>query len=100
MYKAKFRETGQIVAVKVIEVAMVPGQHGEDINNVKKEIEFLKDCDHSSVTCFLGAFYKCGALWIVMEYCGGGSIGDLARKYDLTEEQIAVVMKETLEGIS
>ena len=36
-----------------------------------------------------------------MEYCGGGGVLDIMRalKISLTEEQIAVVMKETLKAL-
>lgn len=41
------------------------------------QIQFLADCDHPNVVRYLGSFRLPDALWIVMEHCGGGSVGDL-----------------------
>lgn len=40
-------------------------------------------------------------LWIVMEYCGGGSVSDIMRlrKKTLSEEEIATILKDTLLGL-
>lgn len=40
-------------------------------------------------------------LWIVMEYCGGGSVSDIMRlrKKTLTEEEIATILQDTLLGM-
>ena len=80
-------------------VALKAGQHGEDIENVRKEIQFLRECDHQNVTQFYEAYYKNGSLWIVMEYCGGGSVGDIARKRKFGETEIAVILRESLKGL-
>jgi serine/threonine kinase 4 len=42
-------------------------------------------------------------LWIVMEYCGGGSVSDLIQangNAPLDEEVIAYICKETLAGLA
>lgn len=41
------------------------------------QIQFLADCDHPNVVRYLGSFRQPDSLWIVMEHCGGGSVGDL-----------------------
>lgn len=41
------------------------------------QIQFLADCDHPNVVRYLGSFRQPESLWIVMEHCGGGSVGDL-----------------------
>ena len=40
-------------------------------------------------------------LWIVMEYCGGGSVSDIMRlrKKTLTEDEISAILKDTLMGL-
>ena len=87
------------VAIKIIQLAL-PGQAGEEIENVEKEIQFLRECDHPNVTKFHGAYYKEGSLWIVMEYCGGGSVGDIARYRPLGGPEIAIIMREALHGLA
>lgn len=95
VYKALDRRDGKIVAIKVLEV------ENEDTTDLVKEINILKQCDSPFVVAYKGTFQKDGHVWIVMEYCGAGSICDLMAicERTLTEPQIAVVMKMSLEGL-
>lgn len=90
----------KLAALKVIPVALEAGQRGEDIENVRKEIQFLRECDHPNVVAFYGAYYKDGALWVAMEYCGGGSVGDVSRHRRVQEHEIAVIMRGALHGLA
>ena len=39
-------------------------------------------------------------LWIVMEYCGGGSVSDIMKsRKTLSEGEISTILKDTLEGL-
>ncbi|KAF1332502.1 Ste/ste20/mst protein kinase, partial [Globisporangium splendens] len=96
-YKA---DPSRLAALKVIPVALEAGQRGEDIENVRKEIQFLRECDHPNVVAFYGAYYKDGALWVAMEYCGGGSVGDVSRARRVHEHEIAVIMRGALHGLA
>ncbi|OQR88985.1 serine/threonine protein kinase [Thraustotheca clavata] len=100
VFRATYRTTTREVALKVIPIALKPGQHGEDVENVRKEIEFLRECNHPNIVAFYGAYYKDGALWIAMEYCGGGSVGDISRQRKLCEQEISVIMRGALEGLA
>ncbi|TYZ61970.1 hypothetical protein PybrP1_002759 [[Pythium] brassicae (nom. inval.)] len=78
VFRASYRsDPARLAALKVIPVALEAGQRGEDVESVRREIQFLRECDHPNVVAFYGAYYKDGALWVAMEYCGGGSVGDL-----------------------
>ncbi|RHY32152.1 hypothetical protein DYB32_002819 [Aphanomyces invadans] len=100
VFRASYRSTRKEAALKVIQIALKPGQYGEDVDNVRREIEFLRECDHQNVVAFYGAYYKDGALWIAMEYCGGGSVGDISRQRRLCEQEISVIMRGALEGLA
>ena len=57
-----------------------------------------------AVQCQLqGSWRDKEKLWIVMEYCGGGSVSDLIQangNAPLDEEVIAYICKETLAGLA
>ena len=50
---------------------------------------------------YYGSYFKNTDLWIVMEYCGAGSVSDIMRlrKKTLNEEEIAIVLSDTLKGL-
>eukprot|EP00808_Paulinella_micropora_P006200 g22531.t1 len=95
VYKALDTRDGKIVAIKVLEV------ENDDIAELSKEINILKDCHSPFIVAYKGAYEKDNNIWIVMEYCGAGSVCDLMAicEKTLTEKQIAVVMRYSLEGL-
>ncbi|POM62701.1 STE/STE20/MST protein Kinase [Phytophthora palmivora] len=90
----------RLAALKVIPVALEAGERGEDIESVRREIQFLRECDHPNVVAFHGAYYKDGALWVAMEHCAGGSVGDVRRVRPLSEREISVIMRGALRGLA
>ena len=55
-----------------------------------------------SLECMQGSWRGSEALWIVMEYCGGGSVADLMHASDapLDQDMIAYICAETLAGLT
>jgi len=95
VYKAIHKRTSEIVSIKVVPIE-------DDYNDIIKEINFMKSIICPQVVRFYGSFVKEDIeLWIVMEYCAAGSVSDIMhlRKKTLTEEQIAVIIKSTLQGL-
>ncbi|KAL6046573.1 germinal center kinase 1-like isoform X2 [Balamuthia mandrillaris] len=70
---------------------------------LREEIEILKACKHPNIVPYFGtvASSQKNVLWILMEYCGVGSIRDLIELCDspLNEDEIAVVCVNTLKGL-
>ncbi|KAJ3440010.1 serine/threonine-protein kinase tao [Anaeramoeba flamelloides] len=97
VYKARQKGTGEIVAVKMISL-----EEDEGLDDIKIEIEILKKCKHKNIVKYIGTYFKEETLWIVMEYCGGGSVSDLCQILEkgLTEQQIAGIMYGSLEGLN
>jgi len=87
--------TAELVAIKLIPIEATD----ECAEDIRKEIMTLKDCDHPNIVKYYGTYFKDDHLWIVMEYCGGGSVSDICQtlEHGLTEQQIAVVIRETLK---
>eukprot|EP01095_Lingulamoeba_sp_RSL-Kostka_P018188 TRINITY_DN9867_c0_g2_i1.p1 TRINITY_DN9867_c0_g2~~TRINITY_DN9867_c0_g2_i1.p1 ORF type:complete len:662 (-),score=236.78 TRINITY_DN9867_c0_g2_i1:213-2198(-) len=101
-YGAVYKATKQdkdgvtVVAIKIISI--------DDTNvleDVRKEIKILSECHNSNIVNYLGSYFKDDNLWISMEYCGGGSVSDLCMimQASLTENQIALIIRECLKGL-
>nr|XP_061783978.1 misshapen-like kinase 1 isoform X3 [Nerophis lumbriciformis] len=104
VYKGRHVKTGQMAAIKVMEVTE------EEEEEIKLEINMLKSYSHHrNIATYYGAFVKKGPagqdhqLWLVMEYCGAGSVTDLVKKTkgnSLKEDWIAYICREVLRGLS
>ncbi|KAM4582047.1 serine/threonine-protein kinase 4-like [Fundulus diaphanus] len=94
VFKANHKETGEIVAIKQVPVE-------SDLQEIIKEISIMQQCNSPHVVRYYGSYFKNSDLWIVMEYCGGGSVSDIIRirNKTLTEEEIATVIHSTLKGL-
>ena len=96
MYKAIHKETGFILAIKVVQVSRA------EQDELKKEVEILKKCKEFHIVHYYGTCAKDDSLWILMDYCGIGCVLDLMKciKRTLTEEEIAVILLSVLKGLS
>uniref|UniRef100_UPI00358E24E8 mitogen-activated protein kinase kinase kinase kinase 4-like isoform X1 n=1 Tax=Myxine glutinosa TaxID=7769 RepID=UPI00358E24E8 len=82
----------------------------EELTELKLEISMLqKYSNHPNIATFYGAFVKKGPnnqedlLWLVMEYCGAGSVTDMIKSnkgHSLKEEWIAYICREILKGLA
>jgi hypothetical protein len=73
VWKAVHNETGQVVAIKIINLETTT----DDLDEIQAEIAHLRTCLSDKVTRYYGSFIKGYRLWIVMEYLAGGSCQDL-----------------------
>ncbi|KAL6192883.1 hypothetical protein ACLB2K_033969 [Fragaria x ananassa] len=98
VYKARDLKTSEMVAIKVISLS----QGEEGYEEICGEIEMLQQCSHPNVVRYLGSYQGEEYLWIVMEYCGGGSVADLMNVTEdaLEEYQIAYICREALKGLA
>ncbi|XP_008319427.1 serine/threonine-protein kinase 4-like isoform X2 [Cynoglossus semilaevis] len=94
VFKANYKETGEIVAIKQVPVE-------SDLQEIIKEISIMQQCNSPHVVRYYGSYFKNSDLWIVMEYCGAGSVSDIIRirNKTLTEEEIAAIVQSTLKGL-
>uniref|UniRef100_A0A674D1D5 non-specific serine/threonine protein kinase n=1 Tax=Salmo trutta TaxID=8032 RepID=A0A674D1D5_SALTR len=93
VYKAQNKLTGILAAAKVIDT-----KTEEELEDYMVEIDILASCDHHNIVKLLDAFYFDSKLWVSrnMCLCGPGS-SELERP--LTEPQIRVVCKQTLQAL-
>uniref|UniRef100_A0A8C8JGY1 non-specific serine/threonine protein kinase n=1 Tax=Oncorhynchus tshawytscha TaxID=74940 RepID=A0A8C8JGY1_ONCTS len=94
VYKAQNKLTGILAAAKVIDT-----KTEEELEDYMVEIDILASCDHHNIVKLLDAFYYDSKLWVRMLnmcLCGPGP-SELERP--LTEPQIRVVCKQTLQAL-
>lgn len=89
------RRTGEAVAIKVIDVENAE----DDVEDIIQEISILSELSSPYVTKYLGSFLKGSDLWIIMEFCSGGSCADLMKPGLISEEYITIIMRELLLGL-
>ncbi|XP_028814461.1 TRAF2 and NCK interacting kinase b isoform X2 [Denticeps clupeoides] len=104
VYKGRHVKTGQLAAIKVMDVT------GDEEEEIKAEINMLKKYSHHrNIATYYGAFVKKNApgiddqLWLVMEFCGAGSVTDLIKNTkgnSLKEEWTAYICREILRGLT
>ncbi|KAL5233147.1 hypothetical protein ACI65C_000557 [Semiaphis heraclei] len=94
VFKALHKESGQVLAIKQVPV-------DTDLQEIIKEISIMQQCDSPYVVKYYGSYFKNTDLWIVMEYCGAGSVSDIMRlrKKTLSEDEIATILSDTLKGL-
>jgi len=89
------KRTGQAVAIKVIDV-----ENAEDeVDDIISEISILSELNSPYVTKYYGSYLKGSDLWIIMEFCSGGSCSDLMKPGKIAEEYITIIVRELLMGL-
>ncbi|KAJ9303205.1 hypothetical protein DTO271G3_579 [Paecilomyces variotii] len=95
VYKAIEKETGELVAIKHIDLE----SSEDDIQEIQQEISVLATCASPFVTQYKASFLRGHKLWIVMEFLGGGSCLDLLKPGVFNEAHVAIICRELLLGL-
>ncbi|KAI2776785.1 Pkinase-domain-containing protein [Daldinia loculata] len=95
VYKGVERRSGQAVAIKVIDIESAE----DEVEDIIQEIAILSELQSPYVTKYYGSYAKGAELWIVMEYCSGGSCADLMKPGMIGEDYIAIIIRELLLGL-
>ncbi|KAI5366189.1 Putative serine/threonine-protein kinase, active [Septoria linicola] len=93
VYKCLEKKTNNLVAVKIIDIDDQDWEQGwtlttgreKNIEDVQKEVSILrqlKDNNAKNVNLIHDAFDWHGQLWIVADYCTGGSVRTLMRPFE------------------
>lgn len=93
--KAKHKKLEFILAVKIVAAG------DKDLQQeLESEMEILKKCRSEHVIAYYGTVLRETETWILMDYCGVGSVKDLIKmtSENLNESQCRYVMLGTLKG--
>ncbi|QIW95748.1 hypothetical protein AMS68_001266 [Peltaster fructicola] len=105
VYKCRHSQTGQLVAVKILNIDDADfeadkRERDETVKDFRKEVEILtqlKDFKAKNVNMIHDAFDLHSQLWIVSDFCTGGSVRTLMRanpKRGLEEQYLIPIARE------
>ena len=94
VYKAMHKESGIVVALKIVPV-------DDDLDDIVKEINVMNGCDCDAIVRYFGSYFKNEHLWMFIEFCPAGSVSDIVKlmKTNMTENEIAAICRNTLAGL-
>ncbi|KAK8070593.1 STE/STE20/YSK protein kinase [Apiospora hydei] len=116
VYKATDRQTGGVVAIKMVDIeegdGVKPGA-ADTYGDIQKEISTLKllrDVGAANVNLVVDAFMVEQSMWIITDYCAGGSVATLMKPFNaaasmgssgprLDEKWIIPILREVAEAI-
>jgi serine/threonine protein kinase len=92
VYKALHKQSGNIVAIKVVPI-------NNDFTSLQKEIAILKKCMSMFVVAYYGSYLKENDLWLIMEYCNAGSVIDLIKITKRTLKNTCTIPRKFTETL-
>jgi serine/threonine protein kinase len=69
VYKGINLETQKLVAIKIVDLDVE-----YEPEEFQAELSLLSHCSCPHIVQYYGAFLRGTSLWIIMDYCGGGSV--------------------------
>jgi len=93
--KARDNRDDSVVAVKIVQIET------DNTKELIREISILSKCRSKYIVNYCGSYRHKDEIWITMEYCTAGSVGDVIKitKKRLKESEIAVIAKHALSGL-
>ncbi|KAG8716348.1 hypothetical protein FRC09_015862 [Ceratobasidium sp. 395] len=97
VYRALNWTTGEVVAVKQIQLSDVPKS---ELGELMSEINLLKILDHPNIVKYKGYVKTRESLYIILEYCENGSLHNICKRFGkFPENLVAVYISQVLEGL-
>ncbi|AET40248.1 putative serine/threonine protein kinase KIC1 Ecym_5505 [Eremothecium cymbalariae DBVPG len=96
VYKAYHVKTKQVYAIKVLNLDCPE----DEVEDVQKEVQFLSSLKQvPNITQYYGSFLYETKLWVIMEYCAGGSLRTLLRPGKIDEKYLGVIVRNLLVAL-
>mmetsp|Transcript_6115 Transcript_6115/g.11721 ORF Transcript_6115/g.11721 Transcript_6115/m.11721 type:complete len:146 (+) Transcript_6115:107-544(+) len=97
VWKATHRINGTVAAIKEINTEKLSKKLKE---NLASEIAVLERIRHENIVCLIELIREPGKIYLVLEYCNGGDLGQYLRKYGRIKESTACyLLKQLAEGL-
>lgn len=95
VYKAIHKLTNQTVALKQLSIDL------KHLEETIEEVAILQQCNCSTIVAYYGSYIIENELWIVMEYCEGGSVSAALKilERNLNEREICAILKDVLNAM-
>lgn len=95
---ARCRGSGDLVAVKTLAKT---GLSKKEQAALLREVDIYSRMDHANIARLLQVFDEEDQIYLVMEYCSGGNLGEkLLEKGKFNEEEAATVIHQALSAVS
>ncbi|KAJ1771729.1 Protein kinase of the Mitotic Exit Network [Coemansia sp. RSA 1843] len=99
VYRGLNLRTGEVVAIKQIRKEGFSSY--DEIEVARKEIDVLRDLHHRNIVKYIGYEQTEQELDIILEYCEGGSLQSILRKFSkFPENLVGVYVAQILDGLS
>ena len=94
IFRVKFKNC--YLAAKVVDLEDV---NDDEVVNVVAGVQLCRSLNHKNVLSLLTAFVHHSSIWTLSPYCDLLSAGDLCQPFGLSELQIALVVRDVLQGL-
>lgn len=75
-------------------------QVGKNHDAITKEVDLLKSVNHKNTVRYYGSCVHSDEVWVLMDFCGGGSVRDLLDVSVVPEKAAIWILGSLIEGIS
>ncbi|KAF8456204.1 kinase-like domain-containing protein [Terfezia claveryi] len=100
VFRAHKKNMKEIVAVKVLNMDAPDESEVRDAIQEVQLLSQLKQGEQHNIIRYHESFLEGSRLWVVMDYCGGGSIRTLFKAGRLDERYITVITREVLIALA
>lgn len=100
VYLARHKKEGRRVAVKIMLSKVAVDERSRE--QFKREMDLIRTLHHASIVEFIDHGSAGSAFYFIMEYCDGGSVGDLMTHHGgkVPLDVAGPIMLQSLEGLA
>jgi len=98
VFQALNLNSGELMAVKSIELGNVSD---DDMEEIRNEVQLLRSLKHKHVVQYIATHQMDNSLNILMEFCPGGSVASMLRSFGAFPERVlSQYSRQMMEGIA